>query len=587
MLRPKHDRDWKRMFPVLDWGRQYSSTDLNGDLIAAVIVTIMLIPQSLAYALLAGLPAEVGLYASILPLVAYAVFGTSRSLAVGPVAVVSLMTASALAPLNLTSTVEYVAAAGMLALLSGLFLLGMGAMRLGVIANFLSHPVIAGFITASGILIALSQVKHLLGITTHGHNVPEILQSLWNHLPETNFATLAIGLFALGFLFWVRTGMASALRRRGIGAEMAVILARIGPVFAVVATTFVAWLLNLPGAGVAVVGTVPMGVPPVGFPAIDLDLIYALVGPAILISVIGYVESVSVAQTLATKRRQRIEPNQELIALGASNMASSLSGGYPVTGGFARSVVNFDAGARTPAAGAFTAVGLLVAAMFLTPLLFFLPKATLAATIVIAVLSLVDFSVLRHAWEYSKADFAAVMATIILTLLIGVEVGVASGVAVSIGLFIWKTSQPHVAEVGQVPGSEHFRNINRHQVITHPDIVTLRIDESLYFANARWMEDMILARVQVEPQPGHVILMCSAVNEIDLSALDSLERINQRLKDLGICLHLSEVKGPVMDRLQRSGFLKALTGKIYLSQSSAFNALSGPSKNEGTLHRTG
>jgi len=580
-------RNWKKVVPVLDWGRSYSAGDLNGDLTAAVIVTIMLIPQSLAYALLAGLPAQVGLYASILPLVAYAIFGTSRALAVGPVAVVSLMTASALAPLNLTSTAEYVAAAGILAMLSGAILLAMGALRLGVIADFLSHPVIAGFITASGILIATSQVKHLLGVPANGHTLPEILLSLWDNITEINLPTLVIGVFALGFLFWVRNGMAATLQRRGVGRATAVTLARVGPVFAVIATTFVTWVLNLPGAGVAVVGTIPTGLPPVGLPDFEFDLIYALAGPALLISVIGYVESVSVAQTLATKRRQRIEPNQELIALGASNMVSSLSGGYPVTGGFARSVVNFDAGARTPAAGAFTAVGLLVAAMFLTPLLFFLPKATLAATIVVAVLSLVDFSVLRHAWTYSRADFAAVLTTILLTLLVGVEIGVASGVAVSIGLFVWKTSRPHVAEVGQVPDSEHFRNINRHQVVTDPDIVTLRIDESLYFANAHRMEDLILARVQTEPQPKHVVLMCSAVNEIDLSALDSLERTNQRLKDLGTTLHLSEVKGPVMDRLQRSGFLKAMTGNVYLSQNIAFRSLRRVRNETGTVKKVG
>ncbi len=565
----------KTALPVLDWGPRYDRAQFSGDIIAAVIVTIMLIPQSLAYALLAGLPAEVGLYASILPLVFYAIFGTSRALAVGPVAVVSLMTASALAPLGLNSLVEYTAAAAVLALLSGLVLLGMGILRLGVVANFLSHPVIAGFITASGILIASSQMKHILGIKAHGHTLPEILGSIWRELPHTNWPTLIVGLIALSFLFWVRKGMAKMLQARfGMNAHAAGTLARIGPVFAVIGTTVVAWLLNLPGAGVSVVGTVPTGLPPLGLPDLDFGLISALIGPAILISIIGYVESVSVAQTLAAKRKQRIEPNQELIALGASNISSGLSGGYPVTGGFARSVVNFDAGAQTPAAGAFTAVGLLLAALMLTPLLYFLPKATLAATIIVAVLSLVDLSILSRAWSYSKADFAAVLGTIVLTLGVGVEVGVATGVLVSLALFVWKTSRPHVAEVGQVPGSQHFRNIHRHQVITDPAILTLRIDESLYFANARRMEDMILARVhQNRDELKHVILMCSAVNEVDLSALESLEAINQRLTDQGITLHLSEVKGPVMDRLKCSHFLDELTGQVFLSQYDAFVTL--------------
>lgn len=546
--------------PILDWGRSYGRGELSGDLIAAVIVTVMLIPQSLAYALLAGLPAEVGLYASILPLVAYALFGTSRALAVGPVAVISLMTASALAPLNLSSVSEYVAAAGVLALLSGAMLLLMGALRLGVVANFLSHPVIAGFITASGLLIAASQLKHILGVPLHGHTLPEILLDLARHLGQINLATLVTGIVALAFLFWVRKGLAQVFHARlGLTKPLAATLARVGPIFAVIGTTLAAWVLNLP---------------PLGLSGVDWGLVPALIGPAALLSIIGYVESVSVAQTLATKRKQRIDPNQELIALGAANISSSLSGGYPVTGGFARSVVNFDAGAETPAAGVFTAVGLLVAALFLTPLLYFLPKATLAATIIVAVLSLVDLSILSRAWRYSRADFAAVFATIALTLLAGVEVGVASGVLISLLLFVWKTSRPHVAEVGQVPGSQHFRNILRHKVETDPGVVTLRIDESLYFANARRMEDLILNRVLRDRDSlRHVILMCSAVNEVDFSALESLEAINRRLDDLGVKLHLSEVKGPVMDRLARSHFLEDLTGRVFLSQYDAFAAL--------------
>ncbi len=572
----------RTVLPLLDWGRTYDRAQFTGDMTAAVIVTIMLIPQSLAYALLAGLPAQVGLYASILPLVLYALFGTSRALAVGPVAVVSLMTASALAPLGLESLVDYTTAAAVLALLSGVVLLAMGILRLGVVANFLSHPVIAGFITASGILIASSQMKHILGLNAHGHTLPEILSSIWAELPNTNWPTLIVGLFALSFLFWVRKGLAKLLTSKfGISARTAGAAARVGPVFAVIGTTVAAWALNLPGAGVAVVGTVPTGLPPLGLPNVDLSMISTLIGPAILISIIGYVESVSVAQTLAAKRKQRIEPNQELIALGAANLSSGLSGGYPVTGGFARSVVNFDAGAETPAAGAFTAVGLLLAALMLTPLLYFLPKATLAATIIVAVLSLVDFSILTRAWSYSKADFAAVLGTIVLTLGIGVEVGVATGVLLSLMLFVWKTSRPHVAEVGQVPGSQHFRNIHRHKVITDPAIVTLRIDESLYFANARRMEDLILSRVyQNRDQLKHVILMCSAVNEIDLSALESLEAINQRLTDQGVKLHLSEVKGPVADRLKCSHFLDELSGQVFLSQYDAFNTLTQREKDQ-------
>jgi len=540
-----------------------------------VIVTIMLIPQSLAYALLAGLPAEMGLYASILPLVAYAVFGTSRALAVGPVAVVSLMTAAAIGNLGLTDAASVALAAGTLAFMSGALLTVMGVMRLGFLANFLSHPVIAGFITASGLLIATSQLKHIFGVETHGHTLPQILGSLLSHLGDVSLPTLVIGVSTTAFLFWVRKGLKPMLLGFGLKPRLADLGAKAGPVAAVAVTTLAVWGLGLQNWGVKIVGAVPQGLPPLTMPSFSPSLWSDLFVSAVLISVIGFVESVSVAQTLAAKKRQRIEPDQELIGLGTSNIAAAVTGGYPVTGGFARSVVNFDAGAETPAAGAFTAIGILLAALLLTPLLYFLPKATLAATIIVAVLSLVDFSLLKRAWGYSKVDFAAVAATILLTLGFGVEIGVSAGVLISIALHLYATSRPHVAEVGLVPNSQHFRNIHRHAVETLPHVVTLRVDESLYFANARFLEDYVSARVVCDEPLSDVILMFSAVNEVDLSALESLEALNLKLKDMGIRLHLSEVKGPVMDRLKRSHFLADLTGHVYLSQYDAWIALKG------------
>ncbi|MDT8329132.1 MAG: SulP family inorganic anion transporter, partial [Roseovarius sp.] len=398
-----------RYFPPLVWGRSYTRATLTNDLVAAVIVTIMLIPQSLAYALLAGLPAQAGIYASIVPIVLYALFGTSRALAVGPVAVVSLMTAAAIGQVAEAGSIGYAAAALSLALLSGAFLLALGLLRLGFIANFLSHPVIAGFITASGVLIATSQLKHILGVSAGGHTLIEMLGALAAHLTAVNWPTLVIGGLATGFLFWVRKGLKPLLRRAGLKPRLADLLAKAGPVAAVAVSTLAVWLFGLDGHGVAIVGAVPQGLPPLTMPDLSPDLLGSLLVPAILISIIGFVESVSVAQTLAAKKRQRIDPNQELIGLGAANLGAAFTGGYPVTGGFSRSVVNFDAGAETPAAGAFTAVGLAIAALALTPLIFFLPKAVLAATIIVAVLSLVDFSILRKSWGYSRADFAAVL----------------------------------------------------------------------------------------------------------------------------------------------------------------------------------
>ena len=568
--------------PILDWGRQYDRETLTSDLVAAVIVTIMLIPQSLAYALLAGLPPQMGLYASILPLVAYAIFGTSRALAVGPVAVVSLMTAAAVGNLALPGTAQYIAAAITLAFLSGLVLLALGIFRLGFLANYLSHPVIAGFITASGVLIATSQLKHVLGVTASGHTLTEIVRTLLENLGETNPYTLALGGATIAFLFWVRKGLKPLLLRAGLEPRSADLLSRAGPVAAIVVTTLVSFGFGLAERGVAIVGDIPRGLPGLTLPSFDLDTWRLLAGSAVLISIIGFVESISVAQTLAAKKRQRIVPDQELIGLGASNIAAAVSGGYPVTGGFARSVVNFDAGAETPAAGAFTAIGIALAAFLLTPLLFFLPKATLAATIIVAVLSLVDFSVLKRTWIFSRADFAAVSATILLTLTLGVEFGVSAGVAISLLLYLHRTSRPHVAEVGLVPGTEHFRNILRHDVRTDPSLVTLRIDENLYFANARFLEDLIQDRVVENSPVKNVVLMCSAVNMIDTSALESLEAINRRLSDMGIRLHLSEVKGPVMDKLQATDFLDELSGQVFLSQYAAWRALTGSGDEAGT-----
>lgn len=563
----------RRYFPVLDWGRDYDKSALSNDLMAAVIVTIMLIPQSLAYALLAGLPPEAGLYASIAPILLYAVFGTSRALAVGPVAVVSLMTAAALGNIADQGTMGYAVAALTLALLSGVMLLVMGVFKLGFLANFLSHPVISGFITASGVIIAASQIKHLLGIDASGGNLAELLMSIWANLGNVNWTTVAIGVSATLFLFWVRKGLKPFLRARGVGPRAADVATKAGPVAAVVATTVAVWFFDLAGQGVKIVGAVPQSLPPLTMPDLSFDLMGNLLLPAFLISVIGFVESISVAQTLAAKKRQRINPDQELIGLGAANIGAAFTGGYPVTGGFARSVVNFDAGAQTPAAGAYTAVGLAIAALALTPLVFFLPQATLAATIIVAVLTLVDFTILKKSWSYSKSDFAAVLSTMLITLGSGVELGVTCGVVLSIFLHLYKTTKPHIAEVGLVPGTEHFRNINRHDVETCPTVLTLRIDESLYFANARFLEDRIYDRLAGDTCLRHVVLMCSAINEIDFSALESLEAINTRLRDMGIKLHLSEVKGPVMDRLKKQHFISDLTGSVFLSQHEAYVAL--------------
>jgi SulP family sulfate permease len=569
----RSSRRWLPALPIRDWGSTYGRDTLVSDLLAALIVTVMLIPQSLAYALLAGLPPEAGLYASIAPLLLYAVFGSSRVLAVGPVAVVSLMTATAIGEHAAPGSTAYWSEAITLAFLSGAMLLVMGVLRLGFLANFLSHPVISGFISASALLIAAGQVKIILGVGAGGHNFLAIVLDLARQLPQTHGLTLALGAAAAAFLFWVRRGLKPLLLGRGLGARSADLVAKSAPVVAIAVSTALTWALGWHEAGVKIVGAVPQGLPPLSLPALDLATWKNLAVPALLISIVGFVESVSVAQTLAARRRQRIEPDQELVALGAANVAAAFTAGFPVTGGFARSVVNFDAGAQTPAAGVYTAAGIAAASLLLTPALYYLPQATLAATIIVAVISLVDVGSFRRTWSYSRADFSALLATLLVTLGAGVEIGLVAGVTVSLALFLYRTSTPHIAEVGLVPGTEHFRNVLRHPVKTSPRLVSLRVDESLYFANARALEDRVNEAVARNPQLEHVVLQCSAINVIDASALESLEAIDGRLRDAGITLHLSEVKGPVMDRLHDTEFLHELSGKVFLSHYQAIGEL--------------
>lgn len=562
-----------RLLPCLSWARSYDRDTGLKDLLAAVIVTLMLIPQSLAYAMLAGLPPVTGLYASILPLIAYALFGTSRALAVGPVAVVSLMTGSVLAPLFPAGSSEYVQAALLLALLSGCVLMLLSLLRAGFLVNFLSHPVISGFVSASGILITLGQLKHILGIEAGGHNALAVAASTLAALPETHLPTLAIGVGSLLFLYQMRTRGTRWLTRLGLPPGTAGVMTKAAPVVALLVTAGLVQLLSLAERGVPVVGEVPQGLPQLQLPPLDPALILQLLPAAILISLVGFVESVSVAQTFAARRRQRITPNQELTALGSANLVSALSGGMPVTGGFSRSVVSFEAGAQTPLAGALSALGIAVTVMFFTPLFESLPRAVLAATIIVAVLTLVDLGAIRRTWRYSRTDGAAMIATLLGVLGVGVEAGILLGLSLSLLLFLWRTSRPHIAVVGLLPGSEHFRNVARHTVVESPRVLSIRVDESLYFPNARYLEDQVAALVEQRPGVRHLVLMCSGVNLIDASALESLETIALRLRTAGISLHFSEVKGPVMDQLKRSHFLRDFGGRIFLSQYEALRTL--------------
>lgn len=569
-----------QFFPIIAQFNNYNRQRMTNDLVAACVVTIMLIPQSLAYAMLAGVPPQVGLYASILPLVAYALFGSCNTLAVGPVAIASLMTASALGQVTQMGIIGYLEGAMLLAMLSGIFLILLGVLRLGFLSNFLSHSVVSGFITASGLVIALSQAKHILGVDAQGHNFVEMFYSISKVLIDLNWYTLALGLSSILFLIWSRDGAVTLLKRAGLSQRLAFTMSKTAPVLGVAATTAIVAYLALDQKNVSIIGQIPVGIPAPSLPMFSLPAVKALLLPAILISIIGYVESVSVGRTLSAKRREKIDGNQELIGLGAANIASSISGAFPVTGGFARSVVNYDAGAETQFAAIFTAIGIAIAAWTLTPLLYYLPNAMLAATIIVAVLSLVDFSVFKRAWNFSKSDFMAVLITVLLTLTLGVEIGVACGIITSILLHLHHTSEPHIAEVGLVHGTEHFRNVQHYKVETAPHVVSLRVDESLLFSNASYLEDYVNDLVFQRDEVSDVVLHCAAINTIDLSALEMLEALNLRLREQGIRLHLSEVKVPVENLLSRSGFLDHLSGSVYLSQYVAYQCLTNSIKNK-------
>ncbi|MCA8914270.1 MAG: sulfate permease [Planctomycetes bacterium] len=569
----------RRLLPFTDWLFHYQRRNLSGDLLAGVIVTIMLIPQSLAYAMLAGLPPEYGLYASIAPLLIYGLLGTSRTLSVGPVAVVSLLTATALTPLATPGSADYIKLAILLAAMTGVIQLVLGLVRGGFISNLLSHPVVAGFITGSSILIVISQLKHVLGVKAAGGHLPyESVIGLVQAAPGTNFVTFAMGVAAIALLLFFRKPFRKLLERVGLSKGAAQMLARTGPALLVLAGIGSIYFFGLDSAyGVRVVGDFPTGLPDFSLPTLDLPVIGSLLPAALAIVLAGYVESVSVGRSLGARRRQTIDPNQELVALGAANIAAGLTSGFPVTGGFSRSVVNFDAGANTGLASIITAVLIGVVTLALAPLFTSLPQVVLAATVIVAVAGLINFRQLWHLWKYSKADGAMMALTIVGVLGLGVEIGIGLGVGMSLLLYMARASRPHMAVVGRLGQSEHFRNVKRHAVITYPGLLLLRVDENLFFANTRNVEDRIMKQVSEQPDLRDIVLIFSAVNSVDSSALESLEGLIERLRSLGITLHLAEVKGPVMDRFDAIGFTKHLEpGQVFISTHRAVEALRPP-----------
>ena len=565
-----------RFLPILEWLPSYRRTALPGDIMAGVIVTIVLIPQAMAYAMLAGLPPQLGLYSCVLPIILYSALGSSRALAIGPVGLMSLMTAEVLAEMNPASQDEMILIGTTLALLAGIVLLTMRLIRLGAILNFLSHPVISGFTSASAILIAGSQLKHLLGLSMpQGLNLFEIIAFIARNGALINWTSAIIGLGSILIILWVRGPLSHLLARLRFPSTLIISVGKTGPLCVVALGILITWQLGLDRqSGLAIVGAIPKGLPTLAMPPVDWPFWKELLPGALLIAVIGFLESVSVGKALASRRRQKIDANQELLGLGAANLGAALSGGYTVAGGFGRSMVNFSSGANTPLASLITAALMALSLMFLTPYLYYLPRTVLAAIIIVAVAGLIDLKTLRHTWSYDKADAASLIATFVAVLTAGLEPGIAFGALLSIALYLHRSSQPHIAIVGRVGNTEHFRNVERHPVTTYPHILALRIDENLYFANTNYLEDRIMNLVVDNKDVDHVVLVCSSISFIDSSALESLEMIIERLRNAGVTLHFAEIKGPVMDHLKKTDFLSRLgDGKVFLSTHEAVEYL--------------
>lgn len=563
----KSGRTAARISEQWDWMRGYSASVFSDDLLAAIVVTILLVPQSLAYALLAGLPPQIGIYVSIFPLIAYALLGSSRYVNVGPTAVISLMTAASIAVLP--EDIRLISAAA-LALMVGIILLIAGLLKAGSVMNFISRPVVSAYITGAALLIIISQLKHILGVSADGTTAIELVQALLDDIKSTKSVAIITGGFAIGLFWFVRKILPFLIVKAGLKSRHAKLISRMAPILIIAAFVIMSSVFTWSDRyGLAVVGVIPAGLPPFSVPIMTRSDLEVLMIPAIVIAIVAFVDSTSTAQELAARTRGRVDSNKELLGLGASNLVAGLSGGYPINGSMSRSAVNFSAGGKTPMVSLLVAGFMALTAVFLTPILQSLPLAVLAALIIVACFNLLDFKMLWKTWVYSRADGSTALATFFAVLLLGVQWGVLVGVVLAMALHIKSTLKPHMALVGRFPGTEHYRDAEKFVVETNEQVKTLRIDESLYYANARYLEDKVARIVAESPKMQDLILMCTAVNHIDASALSSLITINKRLHSAGITLHFSDMQSRVRERLFRSNFLDVLTGDIFMSQHEA------------------
>ena len=550
------------IFPALKWLKTYQFTHFKADVVAALIVLAMLVPQGMAYAMLAGLPPVMGIYASILPMIIYAFTGSSTTLSIGPVAIISMMVFSALQPLFAVGSTAYIEAACLLAIMVGIISLILGLFRFGFLIQLISHPVIKSFIIASALLIALGQFKFLLDIPLQTNNIPEFIGSLVNNFHHISFLSVGVSLAAISILVFLPKWVRSDFLNKTI------------PLLLVLSSIIVVYAFNLDQHGLKTVGIIPTGLPSFHFPTWNFDLVQKLLPSAFIIAMISFVESLAIAQATALQKRDDLNSNQELIALGLANIAAGINMGFAVSGSLSRTVVNSDAGAKTPMSGVMSSLLMIAVSLYFTSFFQNLPLTILAATIFVSIWKLVSFLPFFETWKYSKADGLAMWATFLGVTCIDISTGLVIGIILTFILLLWRISRPHIAVIGLVEGTQHFRNVSRYDVLTTETIASFRIDENLNFLNAHVLKGYIITELSHNPQIQHVVINCSSISNIDLSAVEMLEDLNRELLQLGIQLHLSEVKSPVMDQLNSSRLINMLSGKIFLSHYQAIQTLS-------------
>jgi SulP family sulfate permease len=545
---------WKGAFiPFLGWiGEIKNKETVKADIIAGITVALVLVPQSMAYAQLAGLPVYYGLYASFLPPMVAAFFGSSRQLATGPVAVVSLMTAAALEPIA-TSPDTYLAYAMLLALMVGLFQMFLGLFKLGVLVDFLSHPVVVGFTNAGALIIATSQLGKVFGVSVEreAHHYETVWNTLMAAMDSTHASTLGMAILAFAIMWGIRR----------FAPTMP------GVLIAVVITTMIAWFTGFNEAGGRVVGDIPKGLPGLSIPVLDIKTVWQLIPAAITISLIGFMEAISIAKAMAARTRQRLNANQELIGQGLSNVVASLFSGYPVSGSFSRSAVNINAGAITGFSSIVTGLVVMITLIFLTPLLYHLPQATLAAVIIMAVINLIKIDPIIHAWKAQPHDAIVAVITFVLTLAFAphLDKGIIIGVLLSLGLFLWRTMRPRFAQLSRYKDGT-MRDIRVHPLPTSPVISVVRFDGSLYFASAGYFETKMLGVVAANPDLKYIILDGEGINQIDATGEEVLHHLWERLQAQGITLVIARMKKQFMDTIRRTGLKEKMGNDIFYSR---------------------